>query len=156
MRRKEKEVTDSDLIAFALQEAETCRVAFSVGDQPYLVPLSYGYEPGFLYFHSARQGRKLDSIAANPRVCFEVEYGVKLARTDTPCNFTVHFASVIGFGKASLVADPQRKAHCLDVIVRHYNAVPPEYTPEALEKLAVIQIEIDEMTCKKSGPVFDN
>jgi uncharacterized protein len=156
MRRKEKEVLDTELIEFVLQKAELCRVAFSDNDQPYLVPLSFGYEPGFLYFHSALEGRKLDMLAHNPRVCFEVEYGCKLVRTETPCNFTVHFASVIGFGTASPILDPTRKAHGLDLIVRHYGAVPPTYSEEALRKLAVVQIKIDEMTCKKSGSVFEN
>jgi nitroimidazol reductase NimA-like FMN-containing flavoprotein (pyridoxamine 5'-phosphate oxidase superfamily) len=156
MRRKEKEVLDTDLIEFVLQEAEVCRVAFSDNNQPYLVPLSFGYEPGFLYFHSALEGRKLDMLAHNSRVCFEVEYGCKLVRTETPCNFTVHFACVIGFGTATLIKDPDKKSHGLDMIVRHYGAVPPDYSADALRKLTVVQIKIDEMTCKKSGSVFEN
>ncbi len=155
MRRKEREILDSDLIELILQKAEVCRVAFSQRAQPYVVPLSYGYDRGYLYFHSAPAGRKLDMIAKNPRVCFEVEYGVNLVRAETPCNFTVHFASVIGFGRASLVTDPERKAFGLDVIVRHYNAEPPKYSPAALAQLAVVQIEIDELTCKQSGNVFE-
>lgn len=159
MRRKEKEVLEKDLIEFVLQKAEVCRVAFSDNNQPYLVPLSFGYEPGepgFLYFHSALEGRKLDMLTLNPRVCFEVEYGCKLVRTETPCNFTVHFASVIGFGTASIITDHARKAYGLDLIVKHYGAVPPSYEIKALSKLAVVQIKIDEMTCKKSGSVFEN
>jgi nitroimidazol reductase NimA-like FMN-containing flavoprotein (pyridoxamine 5'-phosphate oxidase superfamily) len=153
MRRKDKEVLEKDLIELIFREAEICRVAFSQDDQPYLVPLSFGYEPGRLFFHCARAGRKLDMLNRNPRVCFEVEYGCELVRAESPCNFTVHFASVIGFGKAAVVTDPRRKAYGLDLIVKHYGAVPPDYSEEALSKLEVVEIEIEEMTFKKSGPV---
>jgi nitroimidazol reductase NimA-like FMN-containing flavoprotein (pyridoxamine 5'-phosphate oxidase superfamily) len=150
MLRKDKEILDSELIDFILNKAEICRVAFSQEDQPYLVPLSFGYEPGHIYFHCAPRGRKLDIIKVNPRVCFEVEYGCELVRADTPCNFTVHFSSVIGFGKASIIADPARKAHGLDQIVKHYGAIPPVYEAGELANLAVVDIEIEELSCKKS------
>ncbi len=150
MLRKDKEILANGLIDSILNNAEICRVAFSQQDQPYLVPLSFGYEPGHIYFHCAPKGRKLDIIGVNPRVCFEVEYGCELARADTPCNFTVHFSSVIGFGKASIIRDPARKAHGLDLIVKHYGAVPPVYDAGELSKLVVVDIEIEEMSCKKS------
>jgi uncharacterized protein len=153
MRRNDKEVLERDLIELILTKAEICRVAFSLDEQPYLVPLSFGYEPGYLFFHCARTGRKLDMIGHNPRVCFEIEYGCELIRAETPCDFTVHFGSVIGFGKAAVVTDPQRKAYGLDLIVQHYGAVPLDYSEEALSKLAVVEIKIEELTCKKSGPV---
>ncbi|MHC1782859.1 MAG: pyridoxamine 5'-phosphate oxidase family protein [Anaerolineaceae bacterium] len=154
MRRNDKQILEKDLIEFILTKAEVCRVAFSLDEQPYLVPLSFGYEPGRLFFHCARTGRKLDMLSRNPRVCFEMEYGCKLVRKETPCDFTVHFASVIGFGKAAVVTDPLRKAYGLDLIVKHYGAVPPDYSEEALSKLAVVEIKIEELTCKKSGSVF--
>ena len=37
--------------------------------QPYGVPLNYVYEDGKIYFHCAAEGRKLDNIAVNSRVC---------------------------------------------------------------------------------------
>lgn len=150
MRRKDREILDRGLIESVLEKAQVCRVAFSVDGQPFLVPLSFGYEDDALYFHCAPKGRKLDAIAANPRVCFEAEYGVELVRSEMPCNFTVHFASVIGFGRAALVTDAYFKARALDVIIRHYGAEPPQYSPGELDKLAVVKIEIDEMSCKKS------
>ncbi len=70
MRRFEYEIQELPEIEEIIGLAKVCRLAMSVGDQPYLVPLCFGYEPGALYFHSAGEGKKLDMLETNDNVCF--------------------------------------------------------------------------------------
>ncbi len=150
MRRKDREITATECMLAVLAEAQVCHLALSDGAQPYVLPLSFGYQDGALYVHSAPSGRKLEILAHNPRVSFAVESGVELVRKETACKFSMRYTSVIGFGRARLLDDPQEKQAGLDVIVRHYGAEPVAYGAEALEKLAVLRIEIEEMTCKQA------
>ena len=62
MRRKEKEITTRAVIDAIIRQARVCRLALSEDNQPYVVPLCFGYENDTLYFHCAPKGRKLDII----------------------------------------------------------------------------------------------
>ncbi len=131
-----------------LEQALVLRLAISSGERPYLVPLSYGYYAGKLYFHSAPRGQKIAMLAANPQVCFEVEQNVSLVRGETACQFSLRYRSVIGYGSARRLEDLSQKRVALDHIVRHYGGDPVDYPADQLRDLAVYEITITEMTCK--------
>jgi hypothetical protein len=187
VRRKEKQIRDPAELRRLLETAVVCRLAFAGGPAaaagdpagcsiPYLVPVLFALEGGalegalpgaHLYVHSAREGRKIDLLRANPRVCFEVESEVGLVIGKAPCDWSVRYRSVIGWGRASLVDDRRERRRALDLLVRKYEAVaapaelrgaaaeaagaPPAYREAALEATAIIRIDIEELTGKASG-----
>ena len=114
-----------------------------------MVPLCFGYERGALYFHSAREGRKLEILKKIPRVCFEMEIDWEVVRSGDHCN--MRYRSVIGFGKATLLEDSEDKCNSLDLIMRHYHQEPFAYPEEPLKRTAIIKVEIEEMTGKAYG-----
>ncbi len=71
MRKKEREITDIREIEQVIAGADICRIGFVDGDEPYIVPVSFGYEDNAIYFHSALEGRKVNLIKKNSKVCFE-------------------------------------------------------------------------------------
>lgn len=152
MRKREKEITDQTAIEAIIQDAAVCRLAMVDSGEPYIVPMNFGYINGQLFFHCALEGRKLDIIRSNNRVCFELESGVEIIKADDPCNWSTRFCSVIGYGRAYIVQDADEKTTGLDVIMRHY-AGPGDYAYrlETLEKVNVIRVEVESMTAKKSG-----
>jgi nitroimidazol reductase NimA-like FMN-containing flavoprotein (pyridoxamine 5'-phosphate oxidase superfamily) len=113
--------------------------------------LNFGYDGECLYFHSAREGRKMEVLRTNPNVCFEVDVDHELVPTDSACDWTARFRSVIGFGKARPVEDLEEKRRALDLLLGHYSDGDYEYTREALANVAVIRIAIEEITGKQSG-----
>jgi uncharacterized protein len=150
MRKKEKEVIDVAVMESLLQKAETMKLAFCDGDEPYIVPVCFGYQEGSIYFHSAKEGRKLDLIKRSDKICFEVDT-YKIVSKDTPCKWTIDYTSVIGLGDAHFVESVEEKKKALDVIMAHYGAAPPfEYSEAALGKMIVIRIKIRSMSCKRS------
>ena len=48
------------------------RLGCSIRDRPYIVPVSYVYDEGFIYCHT-NDGQKLRMMRENPAVCFEVD-----------------------------------------------------------------------------------
>ena len=152
MRRKDKEIQDADEIIGIIQKASVCRLGLCCDNVPYVVPLSFGYRGGCLYFHSAKQGKKMDMIRANPRVCFEIDMGVEAIEADQPCDWGMKYESVIGFGRASVLEDPEEKKQGLNVIMEHYSPRPPQpYAESVLEHTAVVRVQVEEMTGKRSG-----
>jgi hypothetical protein len=151
MWREDREIKDKDEIESIVQRAIVCRVAFSENDVPYIVPVNFGYKDDCLYFHSAPEGKKIDTIRQNDNVCFEMDIDQEVVRAETPCNWAMKYRSVIGFGKAFLVRDVEEKRKALNTIVEHYSGKPSDYPESAISNVAIIKVEIESMTGKKSG-----
>ncbi len=153
MRRKEKEIDDRADIERIIEQSSHCRLAMVDGNKPYVVPLNFGYRDNTLFFHSAKQGRKIDVIKKNPKVCFEFDRIIRLKKAKLACDWGAEFQSVIGSGEAELLESVEEKKAALDIIMSHYSDRPFEYSDEMLEKTAVIRVGIDWMTGKQAlGP----
>ena len=149
MRRKDREITDRQEIEAILAEAMVCRIGLADESGPYVVPVSYGYEDGSLYIHSAPEGKKVALLAKNPRCCFEVDICDGVIRGTKPCSWGMRYRSVIGFGEAGILADPQEKQRGLDCIIGHYGGVSGNFSGNDLETVTVIRIAVGSMTGKK-------
>lgn len=152
MRRKDKEIQTREEIVEIIEKAPVCRLGLCQDNVPYVVPMNFGYRDGCLFLHCAKEGRKMDMIRANPRVCFEIDMDVEVVRAEQPCDWGMKFASVIGFGTASVLEDPEEKKGGLDAIMEHYSSKPQHPYPEFyLKHTAVIRVEVEELTGKRSG-----
>lgn len=151
MIRKDKEITSRLEIDQVINAALVCRMAFARENEPYLVPLSFGYDGSRLYFHSARKGRKLDFIQANKRVCFEFERDVRLVpHPSDACEYSFAYESVIGYGTVEESVTPEAKAYGLNQIARHYSGRDWEYDPEDVTSPRVWVVEIETLTGKRN------
>jgi len=150
MRRKEREIKDEKEIEQILKASSLCRLAMVDKDKPYLVPMNFGYREGALYLHSAREGKKIELIRKNPQVCFEVDKIVQFRKAKLACDWGVEYKSVIGYGKAVFLSDPDEKRQAFDIIMAQYSDQAFDYSDNMLEKTLVIKIEIERMTGKKS------
>ncbi len=154
MRRKDREVKDKKAIESIVKRATVCRIAVSQNNLPYIVPVAFGYKDNCLYFHSAPQGRKIDIIRQNNNVCFELDIDCELAKkSEQPCSWSMKYRSVVGFGKAFFIDDLEEKRAALNIIVEHCSGNSQEYpyAENVISNMAVIKVEIDSMTGKKSG-----
>lgn len=150
MRRQDREIAEASQLEAILRRATICRLALVDGDQPYLVPMSFGFAGGALYLHSAATGRKIDILRRNDRVCFEVEADVALVRGETACAWSFNYRSVIGFGRARFVDDAAERRRGLDAIMRQYGSTgPQDYAEPVLARTLVIRIDIERITGKQ-------
>ena len=149
MRRADREICDPTEIAAILNRAAVCHLGLIDGDWPYVVPVSFAYDAGVLYVHSATEGHKIDLLRADPRVCFEVEADVAILPGETACAFGMRYRSVIGRGVARFVEAPADRAKALDLIMAHYGAPGPHaYDPATLARVTVLAIDVVSLTAK--------
>lgn len=151
MRRSEKEITGKTGIEAIIRQSMVCRLALSDGQSPYIVPLCFGYSNHTLYFHSAKEGKKLDILKRNNQVCFEFDIGTEVKPGKTACDWGMAFQSVIGFGKALMVEDVVEKRKALELITAQYADKAYKITDGAAKEILVFKVEISTMTGKKSG-----
>lgn len=150
MRRKEKEITDKSEIEFIIRKSQVCRLGLADEGLAYVLPLCFGYRNNTLYFHSAGEGRKIEILKRNPRVCFEFDIDAQIRPGETGCAWGMKYRSVIGYGEASFIDDSEKKKKALDVIMRQYTDGAYVYSEKKLKKTLVIKVEISSMTGKKS------
>ena len=160
MKRKQSEISDRTVIDSLLSRCRIGRMATIGADgYPYITPLNYVYLDGTVYFHCARAGEKLDNIALDSRVCFEVDIPLAYLDLDyygdTPEACLVHqfYHCVIIRGTAEIVSDSAEKLRALNGLVacheppgREFPAITAE-TP-AVSLCTVVAIRIDTISAK--------
>jgi uncharacterized protein len=151
MRRKDREITDRAEMESILEAAPVCRLGMCDGNEPYVLPLCYGYEDGAFFIHSAVEGEKIDILRKNPRVCVEVDLTAGPIPDENPCSWEMRYKSVICRGTARFVEDDGEKRKALDCILRHYGSEPCQYPAPVLARVLVIRIDVEMMTGKQHG-----
>lgn len=153
MRRKDRAVTSPEEIRAILDSCKICHVAMTDGQMPYVVPLNYGYdlEDGVLtlYFHSAKEGRKIDIWKKNRRVCFAVSNEGDPIVSDIPCESGSLFSGVIGWGDIEFLEDSEEKCRALTKLFKHQTGRTAVFTAEQAQPVCVYQIASTEFTGKK-------
>jgi len=148
----QKLIQDPQKIEAILSTAKFLHFALSDAETPYIVPMSFGYKENAIYLHSSREGRKIEILKKNPRVCFEASIETEVITAEDPCKYNVRYRSVIGHGQAKFLEDYNEKVEGLTVLSEHYGKKGPfEFEEWKVNRLCVIKIEIEKMMGKESG-----
>ena len=155
MRRKDREVTDFKKIVSILNDCDCCRLGL-VDEKglAYIVPMNFGTETDgerlTLYFHCANEGKKLDIMRANSAVSFEADTKGELTKGDIACAYSYNYRCAMGEGKAEILTDSDEKRRGLNSIMRRYSGKSDwEFLPEMLERVCVIRVRVDSLSCKE-------
>ncbi len=157
MTRRERQVTDIDEIIEILDKSKVVHLGMVDGDEPYVVPMNYGYtmEDGklTLYLHGAKRGRKLDLIRANPKVFFEMCCDIVPFEGEVACKYGITYASVMGRGVAEIVEDVEEKKFALSVLMKTQTGKDFEFEDKMTTIVSIIKITTLEYTAKhRPGP----
>lgn len=148
----QKLLTQEEALDFLAHETVGHLATFDPSGYPYIVPLNYVYYHGKIYFHCALEGRKLDNLAANNRVCFEVSRIDKKVFAPLPCKCSTRYTSALVFGTTGIVADPARKMELLQALTETYAAGQtfPPIDAAAAARVTVVEITIDQIHGKRN------
>ena len=153
MTRREQQVTDINEIIEILDKSKVVHVGMIDGDEPYVVPMNYGYilEDGKLtiYLHGARRGRKIDAIKANPKVFYEMCCDITPFEGDVACRYGITYASIMGRGLATLVEDVEEKKKALSILMKTQTGKDFTFEDKFTTVVSIIRIDTLEFTAKK-------
>lgn len=151
--KREREVTDLNEILSILDKSMVLHLAMIDGDEPYLVPMNYGYtmEDGklTLYLHGASKGRKIDALQANPKVFFSMECDVQPFDGPVACRYGTTYASLMGSGKAEILEDVEEKKAGLSILMKTQTGKDFTFDDRMVSIVSVIRITADYYTAKK-------
>lgn len=155
VRRKDKEITDERTLKAIFKTGKYMTIALSMDNKPYLVSLNYGYdeENYCLYFHCAKEGRKMQYLASNDEVWGEIllDYGYR----EGECAYS--YASIHFSGKVSLIDDLESKRKAVECMIRHVDRNPETLLStldtHRLQNTTVGKIDLRFVSGKKSKDV---
>ncbi|MGD1043725.1 MAG: pyridoxamine 5'-phosphate oxidase family protein [Bacteroidota bacterium] len=152
MRRKNQEIIDRKIIEEILSKSLICRIGMICDGVPYIVPLNYGYNASAIYIHSASEGKKIDILKTNKKVCFEIEDSTKIIKKDLSCDWATKYRSLIGYGSVEIITDFEQKKRGLDIIMaQHGKKENNVYKENQVEKMVILKLIIKSVTGKQSG-----
>ena len=150
MRKAEREIKDRKEVLSVVDRCQTIRLGLADEKFPYVVPLSFGWEESdgniFVYFHCAKEGKKIDLIDKNNAVCLEADVLGGYVKTER--GVTADYKSIIAYGYAERVFDSDA-VHGIELLLKHcdikgYSAKGCVLT----DAVAVYRIRIESITGK--------
>ncbi len=154
MRRKEREITNIEEIINIISKCDTMRLGLFDGEMPYIVPMNFGFEKKgnnvFFYFHCALEGRKIDILKRNPKVCFECDRPGNIITGEKACDASLDgYESVIGEGVIEFLPD-EEKTYAFDKILDRYTGGKKlPYRDEILKKTLALKLCVKTITGKR-------
>ena len=153
MTRRERQVTDLDEIKKILDKSKVLHLGLVDGDEPYVVPMNYGYEfqdeKLVFYLHGARRGRKIDAIKADPKVFYEMCCDITPFEGEVACKYGITYASIMGRGLATLVEDVEEKKKALSILMKTQTGKDFTFEDKLTTVVSIIKIDTLEFTAKK-------
>lgn len=154
MRKANKEIKDRSVIEHLLRTSHVGRLGTNGKDgYPRIKPLNYVYDRGVIYFHSAREGEKIEDIRRDDSICFEVDLPIAFVKgaPDNPCRAEYLYRSVIIYGRAAEVEDEAERRRALKSLMEKYQPAGGygEFLESKLAVTAVVRINMERITGKE-------
>jgi uncharacterized protein len=163
VKRKDRAVEDEAWIRAMLHRAAIGILATANDGQPYITSRHFVFDEAAsaIYMHAAPAGRTRTDVEANASVCFSVSEMGRLLPAPTAFGLGSEFASVVVFGRASIVADEAEATHALQLLLEKYFAhleYGQDYRaiqPGEVARTIVYRIEIEQWSGKQKQVAED-
>ena len=152
---------DHETVHALLDAAMLAHIAYVIDGQPYCTPTFYWRDGNRVFWHGSALSRMLQHQAGGVAVCVTVTQLDSLVLARSPFHHSADYRSVMAFGTAHLVDDPDRKEQALVAMVdRFFADRTASLRPSTRQELgitSVIEMEIEQASAKvrEAGIVDD-
>jgi len=149
---------DDNWIRSFLHEAQIGHIASSFDGQPFINPTTFWYDEDNhqIAFHSNVAGRIRSNIESNTKVSLEASVLGRLLPSNIALEFSLQFRSVVVFGNARVVKDPDEARRLLYGLIGKYfpkmraGKEYREITDKELRATSIYAIEIETWSGKEN------
>jgi uncharacterized protein len=131
-----------------IRKCQSCNIAMVDPEgKPYVIPMNFGFDGEYVYFHGSATGKKVDVLKNNGHVCisFSADHELRYVNEDVACSWSMRYRSVLVYGKAEFVDDPDQKINILNVIMAHYADRKFEYNAPAIREVMVFKVRVEKI-----------
>jgi nitroimidazol reductase NimA-like FMN-containing flavoprotein (pyridoxamine 5'-phosphate oxidase superfamily) len=152
---------DFNLACDFLDAGKICHVGFTLDDQPYVVPMAYARMGDQILLHGSVASRLVKNLASGLRCCVTVTHFDGMVYARSTFNSSMNYRSVMVFGAARPIDDPDEKRRCIQVLVDHLmpgrRADLRKSTVKELNATSLLALPIDTFSTKRrTGPPSDS
>lgn len=151
-RLHERGSYDHAKIHALLDASMLCHVAYVIDGQPYCTPTLFWREGTRLYWHGSSASRMLRNQSEGEPVCLTVSHLDSLVLARCGFNHSVDYRSVMAFGRARMIEEPDEKACALTAMVDRFypgrTATLRKSTTQEIKATRVIGMEIEQASAK--------
>ncbi len=160
-RLPKRGVYDRQLVYAILDEGFICHVGFIAGDKPVVIPTGYARDNERLFIHGSQASRMLRTLKTGVDVCVTVTIvdGLVLARS--AFHHSMNYRSVVIFGKAKPIDEPEAKLAALRALSEHM--IPGRWdevrqpNDQEMKATTVLSLDLEEVSAKvRTGPPLDD
>ena len=149
MRRFKQQLREKDCVRILKEEPRGVLSMIGDGGYPYGIPLDHWYNEadGKIYFHCAKEGHKLDAIAA----CDKVSYCVYDQGYRKDGDWALNINSVVVFGRVKIVEDQEKAREICTNLCRKFTddeAYLQKELKNAFSRVRCLELSIEYMTGK--------
>jgi len=159
-RLRKKGNRDFGIACEVIDAALICHVGFTLEQQPYVVPMAMARDKDHLLLHGSVVSRLMTNLAEGLPCCATITHldGLVLARS--AFNSSMHYRSVMIFGTARALTEPEEKLRGLEILTEHL--LPGRLTdvrpskPKELNATTLLSLPITQFTVKISDAPPDD
>jgi hypothetical protein len=160
-RRAQRGTYERAVVHAILDEALLCHVAFAYEGKPAVLPMMYARQGERLLLHGSSANRMLRALAAGADTCVCVTLLDALVLARSAIRHSANYRSVVIYGRASELAEPDEKREALRCLLDHVvpgrGAGVRAPSEEELAMVKVIAVPILEASAKvRTGPPNDD
>jgi hypothetical protein len=145
-------IYNTEAIYKILDDTFLCHIGFVIDKQPFVIPTCYGRKDNKIFFHGSAGSRMLNHLKTSSGICVTVSIvdGIVLARS--AFHHSINYRSVVIFGKAEEISDPDKKTNALKIITEHI--LPGRWNDarkpnkKELNVTSVFSMELNEVSAK--------
>ena len=157
-QRRPQYSRDDEWIRGLLQRGQVAHIGTRWDDQPFVTPSNYYFDEAAhrLIFHSNIAGRLRANIERHAQIAAEVSEFGRLLPSNVALEFSLQYRSVMVFGTAHLITDPDEQACVLHALIgKYFPELKPgtEYRPateKELKHTTVYSLQIESWSGKEN------
>ena len=135
-------------------KCQTCNLAMVDPEgKPYVIPMNFGFAGDYVYFHGSAKGKKVEVLKNQADVCvaFSTDHELRYVDEEVACSWSMRYRSVLVYGKAEFVEDPEEKIKCLNIIMAHYADRKFDYNAPAIREVMVFKVKAERIDGRVYG-----
>jgi uncharacterized protein len=152
---KSREILLQSAMEEIIARCQYCSMAMIDQDnEPYVLPMNFGYADRVVYLHSAPEGKKVEILRNNNRVClaFSTDHELRHQNDDVACSYSMKYRSVLVYGKVEFIDDPTEKRRVLNILMKQYTGRDDfNYNDPAIKNVLVYKVVAERMEGRAYG-----
>jgi nitroimidazol reductase NimA-like FMN-containing flavoprotein (pyridoxamine 5'-phosphate oxidase superfamily) len=151
-RRQDRGFYDHATVHAVLDAAALCHVSYVVDGNPYCTPTLFWREGNRLYWHGSNSSRMLRNLSTGEPTCLTVTHLDSFVLARCGFNHSADYRSVMAFGHARIVEDPEEKRRALMMMVDRFfpgrTAQLRASTQKEINATTVVMMDIERASAK--------